>query len=845
MVQAVRIPDGSFQRNRSGIAVGDQLLVHDRTVAVFEDDRVLSQRGHITGGVGLVLCGCHQTAVPANKAVGMGGGSGLAGRCGGSGHFTLVQNLPGQDCAVIVDKGDGVLSRSCGVLGHIGGITGDLGHSGRPAGEGVGYTVAHLYGISRSCGGLSVFQCLRLQHRAIIVFEGDGIGSYGGGVGSHIFPIRRCRLEGRRPAGEGIGVFGICRMDRISRGSGDLSLRTGLPGDQLAIVIAEGDEILRGGDLHGFIDLNVVICAVQGVSGVAQIVKGEVPAADPIGGGVLIGQAREDIVHRSQLLAVHTEVDHVGAAGDLVGQAVGVLLGDVDVVIRQINAIVAVLGAVIVTHGDQSVAVAEQIGGVGVVAALCRGQQEGAAGETALCLPFHAPGTVMQQLHCLVQTECAVGIGGSGERAVINGGIVVACGTDQIAVAGGPAVAVGGGRGGAVGPDLQIVQLAIRQRVHIRADIAEGEVLAADPVGGGSLGHRTQIIVIQSAQLLAVHAEVDHVGAAGDLVGQAVGMLGCAVNAVAGQAETVVVVSRAVVVAQADESAVGRPQQVGRIGVDSGNGGGQQQRAAGEGAGGFPLHHPGRIMLQHHGAAQIEQTVGNHIVGEGAMELGGIVEGAAVVGFADELVVHRLPAEVRRTGGAHGRIIHIVQKVAAGIVVGIVVGFAPVGVEVQLAGFLADCHILDLKQRGISAADDTEGQGRIVSQLAISALQVVDQNHAGVHLRVARQGNEQLAVMVIHALLQVGGEVIHLSLNTGGRNVDAAQEGQIDHTAGDLGVQRTGVEISAGLDDHLHMLLAGMHDLHGGHADGGAVVTGGVSAGGGGCGAADLQPHQR
>jgi len=142
-----------------------------------------------------------------------------------------------------------------------------------------------------------------------------------------------------------------------------------------------------------------------------------------------------------------------------------------------------------------------------------------------------------------------------GDRAVVDGGVIGANSGGQVAAGGFPAVLFSLGRL-ALCPNLQIVQLAVGNGVHIGTEIVEGEVLTADPVGGGALGGGADEIIIHSAQFLAVYTQIDHVGAVCDLVGQTVGMLLRGINAMVGQANSVVFVGRTGVIANGQELAV-------------------------------------------------------------------------------------------------------------------------------------------------------------------------------------------------------------------------------------------------------------------------------------------------
>ena len=186
-----------------------------------------------------------------------------------------------------------------------------------------------------------------------------------------------------------------------------------------------------------------------------------------------------------------------------------------------------------------------------------------------------------------------------------------------------------------------------------------------------------------------------------------------AVDAVVGKLDAVVIILRAAVIADADQFAILRPVQIGSIGDISDSGGGQQQRTAVERAGGSPLQDPWIVVLQHHAAAEGKQTAADGVTADLTNKLGGLVEGAASGGHTDQFIVDRFPAVVGRAGGVHGRFIDIAGKVAAGVMVTVGAGFAPVGAEIQPSGQSTDGHILNLKQIRIDAAGDPEGQGRI------------------------------------------------------------------------------------------------------------------------------------
>ena len=86
----------------------------------------------------------------------------------------------------------------------------------------------------------------------------------------------------------------------------------------------------------------------QWMGSTSQIAEGEIPAADPIYGFVLVVRAADVvIVHGTQFYAIHVQIGHVGAVlRDAVFHAVGMGCSHVQITAGQRNAIIVVLAAV-------------------------------------------------------------------------------------------------------------------------------------------------------------------------------------------------------------------------------------------------------------------------------------------------------------------------------------------------------------------------------------------------------------------------------------------------------------------------------------------------------------------
>ena len=521
-----------------------------------------------------------------------------------------------------------------------------------------------------------------------------------------------------------------------------------------------------------------------------------------------------------------------------------------DAVVRQVNAIVCMLAAIIVTQENKVGSITEQercVHGLGTVG---RCQQERTSGDTCAS-PLHAPGTVMHQFHGLLQTVSCIGVCGAG-----NGTSVKGCGIGGQALTGYgveivgslPTIGIPLILRQAFGPNLHIVQMTVVQRMTIRAHVAEGKVFTGDPVGGCLLRGGIDIVVVHGAQLFAVHAQIDHIGAIGrNLVGQAVDMLLGAVNAIISRTNAVVTMRRTVPVTDGDELTVLVTEQEGRIGDTTGSGGSQQHGTAAEAAGGLPLHDPGLVMLQNHTAVQAVNRLIHGAIGNVAMEQACLIKDIAAFGDRLEFITLQLPAVIIRAGGTHGRIINIVFKIADTVMIGIGSRLAAVGSKIELACGGTDGAILHLKETGISGTGHMEGQGRIVAKVTGCTLQIINQHCTlidGLHIGIAGQRQENLAIVIIKALLGEGRIVSHLAIHQHIGDIQSTQLGQSNGSAGGGRIQSTGIEGSSALDQHLYLSIAGRHDLHSRHAGGCTVKRCLIGACRSQLRTADRQPNQ-
>ena len=160
----------------------------------------------------------------------------------------------------------------------------------------------------------------------------------------------------------------------------------------------------------------VQLAVVQRMTVGAHVAEGEILTGNPVGGSFLGSGVDVVVIHRSQLLTVHTQVDHVGAVGcDLVGQTIDMLGRAVDAIITGTDTVVIVMGTVPIADGNKlTVLVAEQEGRIGDSPGSGGGQQHGTAGEAAGGFPLHHPRLVMLQNYAAAQavnclTHIAVG----------------------------------------------------------------------------------------------------------------------------------------------------------------------------------------------------------------------------------------------------------------------------------------------------------------------------------------------------------------------------------------------------------------------------------------------------
>ena len=385
--------------------------------------------------------------------------------------------------------------------------------------------------------------------------------------------------------------------------------------------------------------------------------------------------------------------------------------------------------------------------------------------------------------------------------------------------------------------------------MSVGTHIAEGKIFAGDPVGGRLLGSGIDIIVVHCSQFFTVHAQIDHVGAVDrELIGQAVDMLFRSVNAIISRTDAVVLMGGTVPIADGNKFTVLVTEQERRIGDSPGSGSSQHHGAAAEAAGGFPLHDPRLVMLQNHGTAQAVNCLIHSTVVDTAMEQTCFVKDIAAIRDGPEFIIIQLPAIIIRPGGAHGRIVTIIFKIADTVMVGIGSRLAAVRTEVELSGGGTDGTVLHLKESCIGSAGNEKRQRRIVAEVAGGALQIINHHCAlidGFCRGIAGQRKKHFSVVIIKALLGKGRIISLFAIHLHIGNIQGTQLGQRNGAAGSRGIQRTGVEGSASLDQNFDLRIAGRHDLHSRHAGRRAVVNCRISAGSGQLGAANGQTNQR
>ena len=195
-----------------------------RAVLVLPGDGVGIEGLAEQGGVSGVAGDSRDFRRPAGEGVGILGGGRLDGIWVGRDRAVLVflRGLHAVD-----DPGDGVLVEGLFELGGIGDVSGNRGDFRRPAGKGIA-----VLGVAGLGGGFAVEDRrlavgnvpVGLQHCAVLVLPGDGVGVYrllevgviadvleGSGEG-FIGVDRLVCFPG--PTVEGVGVLGVCFLDR-------------------------------------------------------------------------------------------------------------------------------------------------------------------------------------------------------------------------------------------------------------------------------------------------------------------------------------------------------------------------------------------------------------------------------------------------------------------------------------------------------------------------------------------------------------------------------------------------------------------------------------------------------
>ena len=240
--------------------------------------------------------------------------------------------------------------------------------------------------------------------------------------------------------------------------------------------------------MSAFPDCNILDGAVIEAVGVrAHVGEDEILAAEPLGGGLLVGGAHEVVGHGADLLAVHQQVDHVAAVlCDPVFQTVGVQRGPIDAMIRQRDAVVVAAGGGLLAHGDNAPGIAlEDVAGIVVCVYLIGGKHSCAAAagilEGTFTLPLHDPRLLVAQDH----RRCNV-IAGGTENTVGGGACgfgqgVLAC---QIGAVELPAIVLGGVD--ALGGDDHIAGDSSNGNLTVLRVVAVcGDILAAHGDGNG------------------------------------------------------------------------------------------------------------------------------------------------------------------------------------------------------------------------------------------------------------------------------------------------------------------------------------------------------------------------
>ena len=199
--------------------------------------------------------------------------------------------------------------------------------------------------------------------------------------------------------------------------------------------------------MSAFPDLNILDGAVIKAVGIgAHVGEDEILAAEPIVGGLLVGGAHKVMVHGADFLAVHQQVDHVGAVRcNPVFQPVGMQRGPIDAVVRQRDAVIMAAGGGLLAHGNDAVGAAlENVAGIILGIDGSGGEHPSAAAAGilpgAFSFPLHSPRHLMAQNH----RHCQV-IAGGAEHAVLGGSCGLGQGvfTGQIGTVKLPAVVLG------------------------------------------------------------------------------------------------------------------------------------------------------------------------------------------------------------------------------------------------------------------------------------------------------------------------------------------------------------------------------------------------------------------
>ena len=155
--------------------------------------------------------------------------------------------------------------------------------------------------------------------------------------------------------------------------------------------------------------------------------------------------------------------------------------------------------------------------------------------------------------------------------------------------------------------------------------------------------------------------------------------------------------------------------------------------------------------------------------------------------------------------------------------VGIGIGFSPVGIEIQLA-VTANAAAFNFQKGRIVGAGYLKHQCFTGENRPHCPLQIVYQNHAAVQVAfVSRNGDENHAALVIHSLVYITRQIHILTLHIHLGFTQAAQLGQLNIGGGSGGADCTCIQLHAQFGDKGYHAVG--HTFHGNGRSGGTCTV--------------------